>query len=378
MNVKNMNFKDLTEEWIGKETKTNMYKNKELTQNGKGIDYTQFIQLRFHSINEKHIADIYGIEGWYLLWNLMCQAKSNQTMFLETTINTIYLKINKKITTDNIKKYLIKFNQEGILKLNKVKGININTPIQIFIAYNNNEYYPFKNDKWTGYRALPIGFIEIVLNNASAEEWAVFTALCVRYRYWQTKPSQDSMGTIYYKLFLEHYSFPTMEQVGEIIGRKKSQVGKYIDKLAKNNLGVIRVYTSDKTEMTSLYNKDGKFIGNKRKNYIYYIPLFERVEYIYQHIIKIDKRDRKQKINNSAHFDDIAASHNYSTLTDADYFNHYFKNYLKDYKKALDKKDFDIYKQVEKKCEHENGITNIPLTVKETIEDENIVKVNFG
>lgn len=98
-----MNFKDLTEEWIGKETKTNMYKNKELTQNGKGIDYTQFIQLRFHSINEKHIADIYGIEGWYLLWNLMCQAKSNQTMFLETTISTIYLKINKKITTDNIK-----------------------------------------------------------------------------------------------------------------------------------------------------------------------------------------------------------------------------------------------------------------------------------
>lgn len=79
--------------------------------------------------------------------------------------------------------------------------MNVNTPIQIFIAYNNNEYYPFQNDKWTGYRALPIGFIETVLNNVSSEEWAVFTTLCVRYRYWQTKPSQDSMGNIYYKLF---------------------------------------------------------------------------------------------------------------------------------------------------------------------------------
>lgn len=379
MDIRKRDFKDLAEKWTAKATKTTMYKNKELTKNGKGIDYTQFIQLRFHSINEKHINEIYGIEGWYLLWSLMCQAKTNQTMFLETTINTIYEKINKKITTDNIKKYLIKFNEEGILKLNKVKGININTPIQMFIAYNNSEYYPFQdNNTHGGYRALPIGFVETVLDNVSPEEWTVFTVLCVRYRYWQTKVAQDSVGNVYYNLFLNHYSFPTMEQIGEIVGRKKSQVAVYVDKLAKNNLEIIKVYESDKKEMKALYDADGNFIGNKRKNYIYYIPLFERVEYIYQHIILTDTRDKKIKKNNVENFDDIATSPSFDTLKDADYLTAYFGQRIENYKKVLEKNDIDSYGKLEKVCDHVNGFTNIPLTAIDVAQDSKVIEAKFA
>lgn len=374
MNIKELDFKDLTEKWTGKATKRYMYTNKELDEGGKGIDYNQFIMLRFNSVNDKHIANKYEIGGWYLLWNLMVQAKSNQCMFLEATINTIFEKINKKLTTDNIKNYLVKFNKEGIIKLNRSKAININTPLQIFISYNNNDYYPFQQGKWTGYRALPVGFVETVLGKTSPEEWAVFTVLCVRYRYWQTKVSQDKIGNVYYNFYKEHYAFPTMDQIGEIIGKGKSITSKYIEQLANNELKIIKVYESNKTEMQPIY-KNGEFTGNKRKNYIYYIPLFERVEYIYQHIIKTDTRDKKIRNKNAEKFTEIATSHNFYTLTDADYLTAHFKITLLEYKKALEKNNGEAYKKMEKECSHQNGLTNIPINSQENAK---VVEVDFG
>jgi hypothetical protein len=151
-----------------------------------------------------------------------------------------------------------------------------------------------------------------------------------------------------------------MESLGENIGRGKSQVSVYVDKLANNHLELIKIFESDKREMRSLYDEEGKFLGNKRKNYIYFIPLFERVEWIYQNIIKQDKRDSKSKKKNIDNFDEIATSNKYPSLIDADYVMAYFGNYIKEYKEAVEKGDMELYRACEKRCEHQNGTTNLP------------------
>lgn len=375
MNAKDVDFKIITKEWTKITGRNHLYTNKDLSDDG--IDYKKFLQLRFHSVNNNHIANEYGIEGWFLLWNLMCQAQSNQYMFLETTINTIYQKIDRKITSDNIKKILLNFNRKGIIKLNKVKSININTPIQVFISYNSNNYYNFDDDKeWKGYRALPVDFVKVVLKNVTPEEWAVFTVISVRYRYWQTVERKDDYGNVYYNLFKTHYAYPTLKQISEIIGRGKTQTSAYVERLVNNPLNIVTMFNAD--TMTPIYNS-GKYLGNKKSNNIYYIPLFERVEYIYQNIIDQDDRPEKIKKYNQKNFTEIAMSKDYYKLKDPDYLASEFKTYINNYKKILDKNDREGYKKCDKNCTHENGMTNrvksnqvIDIKSKSNIESENL------
>jgi hypothetical protein len=354
---KKSKFADLSKEYTGILNQRYMYLDKNLSDKG-GIDYSQFIQLRFQTINSCHIRDIYSVEGWYLLFVMMIQA--NKYCFLKTTINMLYEDGYKRVTTINIKKILLKLNREGIIKLSKVKSINVNTPLEIIIPYNNNDLYQFKEGKWSGFKAIPVDLIRLCLKILTPGEWSVFCVLAVRWADYTVTPSymEDEESYVYKR---NHYAFPDNRQISECIGKSKTQTNRYINQLVNNSSGIVKMYSSGKSKMKEHYNIEGEIEGNKAPNSIYFIPLFERIEYIYYHIIKVDNRPEEQRISNIIKFEEIAHSSKYKSLTKSDYYLSYYDSLFEKYKSLLESGNKEGYKSFIScyTCKLENCIDNI-------------------
>lgn len=291
-----------------KEILTN-YQNKSLSKIyldknfiAEGIDYQNYIGLKFESINENKqtgqckIKDHYTIDGWYILWYLM--ANAHQSQYIKTTID--FIAMETKINSKRIKNilehlhkigeiYIITYTQTG--KEKSLKSITYYETIEIAIGYSSKESYT----QYNGYKALPIEFVKSIILTLEPTSWAIYTVLITYHSYLLLLIPQvnKDTGEIIYPYSITHYAFPKQDDIGKLIGVSDTTVKKYIDKLLKNKYKLIYMVRDYKRYQT-ISKDNGKTIC-KMENKQYGVYLLERFEYQYYNILSVpDNRDAKE------------------------------------------------------------------------------------
>jgi hypothetical protein len=261
---------------------------------------------------------------------------------------------------DVIKEILLDLHKKYLIKMNRIKNITYNTPIDIFIGYNS-EYYTTENE---GYRAMPIDYVKMVLPKMSPTQWTIFSCLCVRFNYYTLKQDVDEeTGEIIYPYKVNHYAFPTIEKLELRTGIKSSTISDNILMLLgyQKNKENKWVQTNDefKSVISSYASNNRKTIKDKftnknkivKDNRIYYIPLFNRIEYIYYHIYLIENDNRSiedKKLVKKQGFDKLKETQHYNILTDRDYLSEYCKDPIDKYKEAIELLKVDKEKAMNK------------------------------
>jgi biotin operon repressor len=313
---------------------TKLYLDKNLDSDG--INYENYIGLKFETINNYDIKDKYTINGWYLLWYLM--ANAHQGQYIETTIDFIATKTNFKhkdikdllINLHNLGTvYMVAYTQTG--KEKSFKSIMYNESIEIAIGYSNKESY----EDYNGYNAIPIEFVKSVLPTLKPTAWALYCVLVVRHSYFLPLDSfvDTETGEIKYPYSITHYAFSTQDQIGECIGVSDTTIKKYTDELKNNKYPLIHFVGDGKRY------KEGK--EWKRENIKYGVYLLERVEYQYYHTIIPDnktdkpKRIEERKLINKKGIKSLMGTEEQYIIKQADYINYILGNTIKDFEKAL-------------------------------------------
>lgn len=310
----------------------------------RGINYNQFIQLKYEPINNKHIKDIYTIDGWYLLWYLMSRATKNE--YIATTINSISEETNFKPI--KIKEVLtILKNSETILTTKKLATISNTELLHIYIGYNNN----LSPHSWqNGYTPIPSEFIYYIIPTLTPTEWAIYTVLLTKYNYYLAWEEVDkSTGEIIPLYQRTHYAFPVQSLISEYIGTTEETISKFTKKLINNKYNLITSYTSNRY---SYYDKiENKHIwkgGNKR----YLIKLYERPEYIYYYLNNSLNKQEQDDFNyiRKKKFDKIALSHEQELIRNKKqfYIKYYYGEILDLYDKCIQEQDQNLYETIRK------------------------------
>lgn len=343
-----INFKDIKKKLLNVDANS-LYLDRTLNENGRGIDYNNYIKLRYETINNSEIRIIYTVNGWYLMWYLM--SISNKTNYTKTTINSIAEDI--KLNPIEIKNSLIYLNGNDIIKINKIKNINYNTPLEIITTYNDEELYKLsRSEVKIGYKAIPIGFASYVLPQLTPQEWAIYCVLVARHNYYTIKEIINN-GEIMYSLKENLYAFPTMKQIEDITGISETTIYRRIKDMEIYTFRLIKTKEEPTSYIMTIDEKNNKKVP-KRVNNKYEIPLLQRVEYIYNHIVNVeDQRDSKflNKLNKIG-FDEMSHTKEYYKLTDRDYLISKFGNRIEDYKKAKEtnkSQGCEIYSNMDKK-----------------------------
>ncbi|WP_297419676.1 hypothetical protein [Clostridium sp.] len=331
--------------------------------NPEGIDYTNYIPMRFDSVNNLHIKQYYTINGWYILWYLM--ANSSNKIYIKINISTIMSDLN---LSDNIVKKTLKHLQEiEIIKIhiseknNIIK--NINTILHISIGYYiDNVYKEFINKHNSkqinnGYRAIPTEYIKNIISSISPNQWAILSVLFIRYSWHTPNNSHDEITyeILEYNMKASYYAFPKIIDICNYIGIGKTTVLKelYEDSvrwkaLTKNKYKILHKITK---ETYRNYNDTETYENRiKKENNRYYITLFERYEYIYYHVYLPDDKRNKEIINkiNKYGYENISKTEEQYILTNKDFIEYEYNGNMKEYDKWV--KDNNI-KEYNFKCE---------------------------
>lgn len=352
-------FKTLSDKLIKRGTKY-FYFDKNFDD--RGMDYKRYIKLRYNSVNFYHIKNQYSLKGWFILWYLMCNAKKTYSM--ETTIRII--SEGTRPSLKETKEYLLFLHKIKTIYLSKVRNITYNTPLKIIITYNNDEYYEnFDDDNkkileqinkkgenitdTVGYRAIPIDYIQPIMDTIDYKQFAILSILFTRYSYYSIKKCIGEEGT-YYLYNQNYYAFPTYEQISKYTGISESVCLRKIKQLIDNPYKIIDYYNDH--IITTRYNEKLKKFSPMAKNNVYYIYLFQQPEYVYYHLYKVeDKKDKpkelKQLLNNkNFDFEKVATDSSgkwYKYLTDQDYIKYYHKYILELFEKYLKDKNKEGY-----------------------------------
>lgn len=315
----------------GRKDSKHIYLDK--TFNIEGIDYNNFIQMKFEDINESNIKKLYTINGWYILFYLMSNAY--QAQYITTSISIIGKETGIKLNT--IKTALKHLNSINIIKTH-VKTFTVETVLHIAIGYNNSKTSLSNKN---GFKAIPTEYIKSIITNISPNEWAILSVLFVKYSYYSpTKNIDRETGEIIYDCTINHYAFPTQEQICEYIGVTEKTLRLYSKKLEDNKYKIISVYKSRSNKKTNLINENCR----------YRISLMERIEYIYHRIVNIDYK-RDEKLTNQVNkygFDYIVKSESQNILNNQDYILEKYGEQIKEYKKIIENEDKELYKSISK------------------------------
>lgn len=308
----------------------------------KGIDYTKFIQLKYESINNNHIKDIYTIDGWYILWYLM--SRSTKSEYIATTVNSISEETNLKQI--KIKETLDILSQQEVIICNKNLSKITNTELlYIYIGYNNNLCSHITQK---GYIPIPTEFVYRIIPTLTSIEWAIYTVLLTKYNYylaWETiNKDTGELIPVYYRT---HYAFPSRTQIGNIIGAIDDTVSKFIKKLENNKYNLIYKYKSDPYSFWDKEEQKQKLRGGNNR---YEIKLFERPEYIYYYLNPIFDKETQDKFNyiKKNKFDKIALSHEQNKIVNNKvfYIRYYYEDILLQYDKCIKERDGELYKHI--------------------------------
>lgn len=311
----------------------------------RGIDYRNYIPLRFDIVNNNLIKEHYTVNGWYVLWFLM--TKGNKE-YIEISISDVSEELNMTPKTiEKILKYLNNINEIRILE----KRYNKNTMLHITIKYYNE---CITNDNKVGYKALPFDYIKTIISSLTANQWGIYSVLVVYYSYFTKANTKDEFGRIIeYDLKGSLYAYPQMisicNSIGvtkptlikELYGNNKVKDDKFIP-LISNKYNLIDIEKG----IYSLYlDKDTCENRTKRENNRYRVNLLERAEYIYHNMYNIKDIRDKNKIEyiNRKGFEKIAKTEKQNILTTKDFINYYFKKEMKQYNKWIKENNKEEY-----------------------------------
>lgn len=324
---------------------TKLYLDKTLDTDG--INYENYIGLKFETINNNHIRDKYTINGWYILWYLMSEA--HQSMYIKTTIDFIAAetKMNHKDIKDilihlhNINAiYMVAYTISG--KEKSFKSITYNECIEIAIGYSNKDSY----EDTKGYKAIPVEFVKSVLLTLNPTAWALYTVLVVRHSFLLTLPERidPETGEIIYPYSITHYAFTTQEQLGECIGVTDTTIKKYTDELLNSKYPLIHLVAKGKRYRDAI---KGNKEGWKRENKRYGVYLLERVEYQYYHTCKVEiKRTKEEEaLIKKIGAIDLLGTENQYILRQKDYILDIVGSTMPAYEKALNNHDTKWYEE---------------------------------
>lgn len=327
-----------------KRTKRGLYKEKVLDQTG--INYGRYIKLYYESINNKDIANIYGVDGWYLLWYLMSKATNQE--YIETTISSISKNI--KLKDSKIKEVLIHLHKEKIINIipnsnNKklIKDLKVNDTIEIIMIYNSTGF----NDR-EGYKIIPIDFIKTVLPTLTSIEWALYCVLVVHHSWYSVGSKYDPItGEEIFFHNENNYAFPTYEQMADIIGfTSKSSITKHIKTLEESEFKLIYL-VGDGTK--KYRNSKGQILNENKKYGVY---LMNRIEYLYiQYYIYNLKLTNKLNSKDSDYiskedyisYDKVKGTPNQYMLKDKDYIFSRYGDSLNKYHQTYINRDSNEY-----------------------------------
>lgn len=313
--------------------------------NNKGIDYTRYLKLRFSSVNNLHIKNKISINGWYVLWYLMCNGQ--QGIFIETTLDFISIDLSMKVI--NVKEILLNLHEENIIYINnKLNNINKNDRLQIVINYNDNTLHTKYIDNNIAFNPIPIEFVQTVLPQLTPNQWVIYTTLCVYFSYYSVKETYDNDGNKIYIPSENCYAFPTQEKLSEVIGLNFKTIKSNIDKLCESNLNLISERESFGNTYAHFKNKNNGKTNIKKINKTYNVLLYQRIEYVYYCILQMqDNRDKKIKqLIKTKGFKKIAESSDYKILQDRDYILNKFGIIIEQFKKCIENDDIESYKNV--------------------------------
>lgn len=323
-----------------------VYYDKNLDETG--IDYQNFIRLKFMSINNKEIKNKYTIDGWYLLWYLMSNA--HQSLYIKTSVNLIEIDtgiskakiINSLRHLKSIEEIAIEItSKKDKNKTKTINNVNECDLLEISIKYNYGEI--------SGYQAVPVEFIKSVLPTLKPQHWAIFTVLLVKHSYYNLTQYIDNATQVKYIGYtVNHYAFPTNEQIGDIIGLKESAIRYNMKELVENPYKLVSIVDIEKT-FTTKKNKDGRNII-QRYNTRYKIRLLDRYEYNYYHVYVIPESNTdpaKKKARNEIIKSGFCKSYHYedlnSYLINKDYISEFYKEEMQEYERILKEKDYHTY-----------------------------------
>ena len=346
--------------------KKSIYYDKQFTSSG--IDYTNYIPMRFDSINNLHIKQYYTINGWYVLWYLM--ANSYNKYFIKINISTIMEELN---LSDNIVKKTIKHLQDiEVIKIytkekdNKIK--NINTILHISISYYlNNTYKEFmkkhnSKEVSNGYRAIPVEYINNILSSLSANQWSILSVLFVRYSWHTINNEIDPItGEIYnYDMKCSYYAFPVMAEICNKIGiTKPTLIKELYDDTEKHKALINNQYKIITKIRKDEYKQgiDKETYANRisKENNRYYLMLFERYEYLYHNIYNVPDKRNKEIINKIkvSGYETISQSEEQYILNNRDYVEYAYGKDMKEYDKWVKNNNTGTKEIYSVKCKEE-------------------------
>lgn len=346
MNNDKFDFKDIFDTYLPKRESQYLYLDK--TFYNKGIDYNKYIPIYYKVVNDIEIANIYTRKGWYIYCYLIANSINNT--YAETTINIIAKDLK-------IKPYIVKDSLNLLEKKNKLKiqqdinQITNNDKIQIGLSY----IYDYKNE---GFVKIPIDYVKAIITSINDTQWGILTVLFVRYNYiYPTYTINDDTGEIIYNTQENCCAFPTQIHIAESIGVIDYQtIAKQLNILSENNeYNIIKIDKSTVKNKKQYYDKQTGEHRLASYNYIYHIPLFERIEYNYYYYYeyKDARREQKQyeyffKELDSQGYKKISQSELNVNLTKIDYIKCCYKHIMEEYKKAIVCKDYEIYESVRK------------------------------
>ena len=253
-----------------------------------------------------------------------------------TITNVSIIAIELSMKPVNVIIALEHLNKINIIKINEVKFDKV-TPLHIAIIYNNESNI--------GYRAIPIDYVRTLLPTMTSTEWGILSTLLVNYNYFQaTQSTNMSNGESVYSYIENHYSFPTQMQLSNSVGVSDKTVRTYLNKLESNPYKIMNIIKGKKYSVI----ENNKTISRQEVNK-YYIPLLDRIDYIYQNIYNVKDSDttkRKDTVEllKKDGFGKVSSSKDNMGLITKDYIIAKYGTVMKEYEKIINDRDTESYK----------------------------------
>lgn len=298
-------------------------------QDKKGIDYNIFIPYYFNIIHNKELKNKYTIDGWYLLNYLLCNSINQQ--YIKTNIDIIKKDIN--LTRNKIIQALKTLEKNKIIKVHTTVNKNLKSKDILNIEIKYKEINQANN----GYRAIPLQYINTILKILDPKELAVLTTLIPFYNYIYARSYPHyKTGEIIYDVIENHRTFVSEDKLCMLIGISKNTLRRYIKQLKDKNL-------IEKVKNPTKFTMDEQ--GNvKQETNKYNIKLFDRIEYMYNHIVDVEYSKNTntykdyvatKKLLKKYSLNELYQTEYNELITDKNYIENRFHFELDEYKSKL-------------------------------------------
>lgn len=313
-------------------SKNNFYHTNELYENG--MDYSNWFKLHYTISNQ--VGEL-SPEPFKLLLTLVCHPHTKSKEVLHISLKDLMFRVNIS-DTRTIKKYINRLIQQKYIYIsNYNKDMKVNDILDILIFYNNNPIAFVSK----GFKPIPIDYFNRCLLTLEPIKCALVCILIDNFTYFQnTQFTDKETGEYIYTYRQCEYAFPSLEQLGKILGCERHTIKTHIEELSKSKIisyerfGKESTFENEKGEATKVINP----------NYIYRVRLLQRLEYQYYYnfnYTKYDKRSNKTITNIRSNLTNYLKSDKQDLVEQHDWAS--VKYMYKDIDKAIKNKNMEYY-----------------------------------